>query len=347
MHRQVAEPPVDPPAAGVAELLAIPQLEDFWSRTLGKRSGSGAMPATETARSVQFARDTALIHALGVGLRETFSYMYEQTPSFEELARWIVERNGGAIDSHVVTRISADLSGDVVGPVDDGTPALSSDELQFFDRHGYVVLRSAVTPDAARAAEDAIWQHLQMDREGPATWYGGPHGRSIWVPFLHHPALDANRSSPRIAAAFAQLWGRRDLWPSVDQCGFNPPERPGWTFPGQALHWDVSLVPPVPFGLQGILYLTDTAADQGAFTCVPGFHRRIDDWLRALPSDVDPRREEVYALGPMPVAASTGDMVIWHQALPHGASANRATRPRIVQYISLNPAASEQSTSWR
>jgi hypothetical protein len=58
------------------------------------------------------------------------------------------------------------------------------------------------------------------------------------------------------------------------------------------LHWDVSLARPIPFGLQGILYLADTAANQGAFTCVPGFHRKIDSWLENLPAGSDPRAEE-------------------------------------------------------
>jgi hypothetical protein len=186
-----------------------------------------------------------------------------------------------------------------------------------------------------------------MDRDDAGTWYRGSHGHSIWVPLIRHPALDANRASLRIAAAFAQLWQRRDLWPTVDQTGFNPPERPDWPFPGPNLHWDVSLAPPIPFGLQGILYLVDTAADQGAFTCVPGFHRRIDDWLNALPPGADPRREDLNVFDRVSVAARAGDLIIWHQALPHGASPNRAKRPRIVQYITLNPTAAEHNPVWR
>jgi hypothetical protein len=333
--------------AAASEAFAIPQLAELWSRTLAARNGVAAGPLGSDENAARLQRDKVLIYGLGLGLRETLSFLYDQAPSFEGFVQWIVAQHGGSIDPRTVARVNAALSGEPVEPLDDGTPALTPAELEFFDEHGYVVLRNAVVPAAARAAEDAIWQYLRMDRDDPNGWYGGSHGRSIWVPFLHHPALDANRASARIASAFAQLWRRRDLWVTVDQCGFNPPELPDWTFPGQALHWDVSLVPPVPFGLQGILYLTDTAADQGAFTCVPGFHRRIDDWLRGLPPGADPRREDPYALGPIPVAAGAGDLVIWHHALPHGASANRATRPRIVQYIALNPTTTEHSETWK
>ena len=80
---------------------------------------------------------------------------------------------------------------------------------------------------------------------------------------------------------------------NVDQAGFNPPERPGWKFPGPYLHWDVSLAQPVPFGVQGILYLADTAADQGAFHVrawlSPADRTVAWDWL---PDGTDPREAD-------------------------------------------------------
>ena len=103
------------------------------------------------------------------------------------------------------------------------------------------------------------------------------------------------------------------------------------------MHWDVSLHQPIPFATQGILYLTDTPPEQGALTLVPGFHRRVGGWLAALPQGADPRVQDLRALGPMPIGAQAGDLIIWHQALPHGPSPNRGTRPRLVQYINLTP----------
>jgi ectoine hydroxylase-related dioxygenase (phytanoyl-CoA dioxygenase family) len=174
-----------------------------------------------------------------------------------------------------------------------------------------------------------------------------PNDHGIMVQLFQHPALSANRRSPRIRKAFAQLWGTADLWVSTDRVGFNVPERPGWMFRGPDLHWDVSLSQPIPFGTQGILYLTDTPPEQGAFTCVPGFHRRIDSWLDGLPAGANPRREDLHALGSRPIAGRAGDLVIWDHKLPHGSRPNRGARPRIVQYINLYPTRVECREVWR
>jgi len=273
---------------------------------------------------------------------------YVHSPaSFEEFEAWILAQNGGQIAPQRIAELNLALSGgrpDCGGP---WAPVFTPEEMAFWDENGYVILHDAVPPENCRAAAQAMYEFLNMDPEAPDTWYGGPQGHSIWIPLIQHPAMWANRDSPRIRAAFAQIWGRHDLWCSVDQAGMNPPERARWQFPGPHLHWDVSLALPIPFGVQGILYLTDTAAHQGAFTCIPGFHRRVDDWLRSLPPGSDPRTQDLTALGPTPIAGRAGDLIIWHHALPHGSSPNRAKVPRVVQYIRMMPSQWECNPVWK
>ena len=145
--------------------------------------------------------------------------------------------------------------------------------------------------------------------------------------------------------AFAQLWGTSDLWPITDRASFNPPLAPGMGFAPPRLHWDASLIRPIPFATQGILYLSDVAEDEGALELVPGFHRRIDAWLDEL-GTADPRQVDLSAQA-VRVPASAGDLVIWRQDLPHGASPNRGARPRIAQYVNMFPANLRQQTDWR
>lgn len=320
--------------------LGVTHLKRFWSRTLAKQP-----PGSE------WAFDNILLCGLHAGIHETLSFLMQQAPSFDEFESWILEINGGSLDPAGVARINAAIA----GTLDPGTPpavgsadaALTAEDLDFWDRHGYVVLHDAVTPAESRAAAEAIHNFLGADPSHPATWYSNPNGHSIWVPLLRHSAFRDNRESPRIHAAFAQLWGRTDLWVSIDQGGFNPPERAGWQFPGPHLHWDVSIAQPVPLGMQGILYLTDTAADQGAFTCVPGFHRCLADWLAELPSGVNPRDQKVVdALPAIPIPGRAGDLVIWHHALPHGSSPNRSHRPRVAQYLKMQPSRWDVNPVW-
>jgi Phytanoyl-CoA dioxygenase (PhyH) len=318
--------------------MEIPYLRGYWQRVLGiagKTSGEEDL-------------DTTLLCGLRLGLRETLQFLHTNRPSFEEFESWIVERNGGAMDEGFLLRLKRALDGETVGPeVDiDGVEGLSAENLEHWGEHGYVVLKRAVPLKDAKAAELAIYEYLEMDPEQPESWYGGRQGHTIWVAMLRHPAFWANRRSPRMVKAFAQLWGREDLWVNVDQGGLNPPERRGWPFPGPHLHWDTTLGAPHHFGVQGILYLADTAEDQGAFSCVPGFQKRLDVWLESLPKDVDARAEARRTLTMKPIAAEAGDMVLWHQSLPHGSSPNRAKRPRVAQYITMKPTRWDHHQQW-
>jgi hypothetical protein len=284
-----------------------------------------------------------VLYGLGLALEETLHYLGTGRPTYDEFERWILERNGGSVDAARLDRIDAATRGRPYGErvaeelrrIEDSAPVLTREDLAFWNENGYVVLHEAVSAENCRASARAVWEFLDMNPEAPDTWYKkrGQHG--IMVQFFHHPALAANRGSRRLHKAFAQIWNTADLWVTVDRVSFNPPERPEWKFPGPRLHWDTTLTLPIAFNVSGVLYLTDTSAEQGAFTCVPGFHRRLAAWLAQLPPGADPRAQDLEVLGGTPVPGKAGDLIIWHNALPHGSRPNHATRPRIVQYISM------------
>ena len=338
-----------PPLAAASEVgtLGICQLKRMWSRAMAARQGR-PVPVSQQERQL----DHLVIHAGGIGLEQTMHYLGQNAPTFEAFERWIVATTGGIAPARAA-RINAAVTGadypaeikrwltDVAA----SEPVLTADDLAFWDEHGYVVLHDAV-PDASRmAAAQALWNHLDARADDPESWYRNrDHG--IMVQYFQHPAFEANRRSSRIHKAFAQLWGSADLWVTTDRVGFNVPERPGWMFPGPDLHWDVSVKTPIPFGTQGILYLTDTPPEQGAFTLVPGFQRWGEAWLADLPPGADPRQQDLHALGSRPIGGRAGDLVIWHQALPHGSRPNRGTQPRLVQYINMFPTKIEEQDEW-
>jgi ectoine hydroxylase-related dioxygenase (phytanoyl-CoA dioxygenase family) len=229
---------------------------------------------------------------------------------------------------------------------EESADVLTAEDLEFWEENGYVIVREAVSREQARATETAVWEFLGMEPNDPASWYEKPIGKGIMMDFYHHPTLLENRRAPRIQKAFAQLWKTADLWATTDRTSFNPPETKNYCFPGPRLHWDMSLEPPFHFGTQGLLYLCDTPAEQGAFRCVPKFHRKLEKWLKDLPENTDPRQVDLEAEA-VSIAAHAGDFVVWHHALPHGSSPNRGKYPRIVQYLNMYPLEFTENEEWR
>ncbi len=328
------------PPATETGTLGVFQLKRLWASKLAVRQGQPVPPE----RRDEWDLDQILFCGLNLALEETFQFLSQSAPNFDDFERWVLQKNDGRLDPRVVARLNAAMVGDVPtkplptpADLDCPAPVLTAADHAHWAEHGYVIVREAIPRAQAAEAAQVLWRHQGMDPADPETWYvRKTHG--IMVQLFHHPVLTANRQSARVRRAFEEIWGMDDLWMTTDRVSFNPPEREGWRFPGPHLHWDAAFdTRPFPFATQGLIYLTDTPAHQGAFACVPGFHRRIDAFLDALPPGADPQKEDLLSLGPKPIAARAGDLVIWHHALPHGATPNTGTQPRIVHYLNMLP----------
>ena len=235
-------------------------------------------------------------------------------------------------------------------------PVFSQEDLNFWEENGYVVLPNAVPQENLDAMVAAIWEFLQIDPDDREGWYRyqpytrdnrcSPISAAGMVEIYQHQALWDNRQHPKVHQAFAQIWGTEKLWVSLDRANMKPPareDRPEWCNKGM-IHWDTDTSKqPIPFGVQGVLYLTDTTQDQGGFQCVPGFHRSFDDWVKTQPADRNPRHPDLTGLEVKSVAGKAGDLLIWHRLLAHGNGHNTADEPRLAQYISMSPAPADIS----
>lgn len=231
------------------------------------------------------------------------------------------------------------------------TGVLSDDDLAHFAEQGYVVVPDAVPAANLRAMEELIWRFLDADGDDPASWYRtapreatgepAPISRAGMVEVYQQQALWDNRQYPRVYHAFVDIWQNPNLWVTLDRANMKPPvraDRPEWQH-GGFIHWDLDTSQdPIPFGVQGVLYLTDTAVDQGGFQCVPGFPRRFPEWVRTQPTDRDPRLPDLTGLEVRSIPGRAGDLLIWNSLLPHGNGGNTSRRPRLAQYISMFPA---------
>lgn len=292
-----------------------------------------------------------LFDTLGLGLEQAMAYLGRARPDWERFIVWAEATAGGACDG-AIERYHAWYDG---APVPDAelkrqaavmavAPVFSAIEMVAWARDGVVVLPQAITRDEAAAIAAHLWRLKAATPDDRASWYGrGENG--IMVQAFQHPTMEVPRRAARVHRAFAQLYGHADLLVSTDRLSFNPPVTDRYAFPGPNLHWDTSLAGDIPFETQAILYLTDTDAAQGALRVVPGFHHRLaEGWLKTLgtrdPRTIDLTREAV------PIAAAAGDLVIWRQDLPHGASANTADRPRLAQYVTMYPMRWPDTRAW-
>jgi Phytanoyl-CoA dioxygenase (PhyH) len=321
---------------------AARRVEAVWRRA---KSGE-----TRRLNGADRTLDRIALNALGIATEELREVL-PRFDDFDDLVAWSEARRGG-LDRDALDRFEAVIAGAPapeavkrrIAAIQAAGPVLGPEDLRFWEENGYVIVPRVITPDEARALADVVWGFVGADPDDPSTWGLTDHG--IMAQLFQHPALTPGRTSPRLLKAFAQLWGTADLWTSLDRVSFNPPVRPGVDFPGPRLHWDISLVPPVAFQVQGMIYLTDTSAEQGAFEVVPGFHRRIDAWLESLGEGVDPRRVDLSGEARR-IAAGAGHLIIWHSALAHGASPNTGDRPRLAQYVTQFPASLHPADRWR
>jgi hypothetical protein len=301
-------------------------LQRFWQRALDPDFKADLYDGANGWRE-----EIRVLDSFGIAMEIALQYLYFQRPDPDTFRHWLIQNR----KAHVV---------------DDGRmveDVLTTDDLAFFEKNGFLILKNAVSAQRCHETQKAIWAFLQASPDDPGSWYlDNEEKRGMMVRFFHHPALDANRQSKKIYRAFQQLYVGQEIHKTIDKISFNPPEHKGYRFMGSPLHWDVSLVLPISFRLQGLLYLADCTADDGAFHCVPGFHHRIGEWLSSLPEDANPRELAPQLLTPVAVPGKAGDFVIWHQALPHCATPNRGSFPRMVQYLTYIPQAYNEKSHW-
>ena len=324
--------------------LGVMHLKRYWQKCQLKKDGSLASDAFPEEWNI----DIILLSALGLGLEQTLKEIYNSLKDFNDFENWVLSINNGELPKEKIEQLNRYIhnreNGIVEGEIE---KVLDESDISFWNVNGYLIIRNVISGQDCEDTINAICDFIDIERDDSSTWYNNhPARQGIMVQLFQHPALEKNRLSEKIRKAYEQLWSRKDLWVNTDRVGFNPPETSFWKFPGPKMHWDVSLAMPIPFGLQGILYLANTASNQGAFTLVPGFHNKIESWLGSLPPSVNPRNEDIYAMGTKPIEAKAGDFIIWHQALPHGSSPNTSELPRFVQYINYAPLDAEVNEVW-
>ena len=205
---------------------------------------------------------------------------------------------------------------------------------EHFDECGYMIIEDAIPTDLCGAVVDAIFAFLEMDPGKPDDWSRPPHKPGAgMVEMYQHQAMWNVYQHPAIHQIYSEVYGTERIWVHPDRVNMKPPRHddyPEWDHKGM-YHWDADTSKlPVTFGTQGVLYLTDTADDQGSFVCWPGAHKSLIDEKEPWVPEIDPERF-------VQVPAKAGSLLIWHRALPHGNGRNTSDKPRLAQYMNFYP----------
>ena len=238
--------------------------------------------------------------------------------------------------------------------------AMTEDEWAFWRHNGYVVIKDVITKVQAKETADFLWEFEEKDPNDRDSWYLDKLTKNDirmtelkgtgMVEVYNNQKLWNNRQNERIHQIFADIWGREDLWVSIDRANLNFPITADHEYKG-FIHWDIDTsLNPKPVNVQGVLALNDqTDPNMGGFQCVPQLYRSFDEWVATQSEDRDPFKPDVTGFDIEKVPLEAGDLLIWDSMQPHGIRPNLSDSPRLAQYIAMTPAQSQNESlrEWR
>jgi hypothetical protein len=221
-------------------------------------------------------------------------------------------------------------------------PHLSDADKTFFKGNGYLVKHDALSADQISAAQNAIWEGLDADRNDPQTWINA--GPRTPVP-SSHPAIGATMQESPIFAMAEELVGKNQLKSSnpgpnlVFPCGDDE-----WSLP-QHGHLDGYYTPTngVPEGTVGsfhvgaTIYVEHIEPHGAGFTVWPGSHKIAHEFFKthSLLSIKGGTSQTLFAgldnpPRAMEVTGPPGTVCFWHGQMVHSGSKNCARNIRMA-----------------
>ncbi|MBW1598367.1 phytanoyl-CoA dioxygenase family protein [Streptomyces sp. JJ38] len=226
--------------------------------------------------------------------------------------------------------------------------ALSQDEVDTFWTEGYLVVREVLTRAEARHFSQLVMDLLPRDLSIPDHWEAFD-GR--FKPF--HTPGNQTFDTP----AFIPLFQNERLYEIVAQLLQSPRllvrdgslaitlrnDTPHETELSQDLHLDPAvpedvdefLLTPEEVEIGGCFYFTDVEPGGGAIHVVPGGHRMVEAEATSVPRgrQLHDKWRNIPHLKSVEVTGSAGDFVLMHHLMPHAASHNRRSAPRVAQFL--------------
>ena len=192
----------------------------------------------------------------------------------------------GLPDANDLLRGAVNLEADLMGP---GFTALTSSDIQRFERDGYVVVRQAFSRADALAMERRWWSELED------THNIRPDDRSSWrqipgdLKAAKRDPIHARMLTERVRGVFDDLLGKAAWSPPKDwgRSIVTFPEPGAWVVPTQFWHWDnpSELHLDRPRGLFVVSFIGSVAPRSGGTLILSGSPRLLTQQERRIPED--------------------------------------------------------------
>lgn len=271
-----------------------------------------------------------------IGLFELYEFLFQYCKDEKHLENWIIDLKGEQFYHQKIEQFNDWLLNDTVIAQEEIINVLSKEQIEFWNKNGYLHLKSIVPEKDCDSVVDLICKELEVDLADPDSWYPVHEKlQGLMIQLYQGHAIEKNRKNSDVFNVFAQLYSTNKLLANTEKVSYNPPETANFKFKGSSLHWDIDFVAGVRYYIQGLVYLNDVPANRGAFSLIPGYHHKIQDMLKtcdpaAAIKAIKETAEITY------LAGRKGDLILWLEAIPHAATANNSDLPRFVQYLSFS-----------
>ena len=271
-----------------------------------------------------------------IGLFEAYEFLYQHCKDERHLQNWIIELKGKYFFYEKASLFNEWLEHTDINIRQDVAVILNKNELDFWDKNGYLHLKNIIPPEDCDEVVALICKELKIDLLNTETWYP-TNGKlqGLMLQLYQGLEIEKIRKNNTLYKIFAQLYGTNKLTANTEKVSYNPPETASFKFQGSSLHWDINFEAGVRYYIQGLVYLNDVPPNRGTFCLVPGYHKKIDQTLKHFTPEAAINQvkntEKIAHL-----AGKKGDIILWLQAIPHAASPNYCNCSRFVQYVSFN-----------
>lgn len=277
------------------------------------------------------------LNTFQLGLFEVYNFLYAQCVNTDHFKQWIISLKGQDFFDTASFQFNELQNNKNKLHQTDFVDVLTAEQHAFWSTNGYLKIEQLINKQDCDAVTNLICQTLNIDLNDATTWYPQHELlQGLMLQKYQDEAIANIRNNIQLKAVFSSLYQYNNILPNCEKVSYNPPVTQHFNFKGSPLHWDINFEIGPRYYIQGLLYLNDVPANRGAFTLIPGFHHRIEDYLTRFDhpeSAIADLRNKGLEI---PVEGKKGDLIVWLESLPHAASPNHSDLPRFVQYVSFN-----------